>query len=127
MNIDDLTIKQVREIGALLNVGTGTATATEKSPFVGRHVICRCYSAGVHAGILVSQCGDMVHLKESRRLWSWKVKGEGVALSGVAQNGLAVGSKIDAVNPDIVLTGVIETIPTSTASRESIDEFQQSS
>lgn len=90
-------------------------------PFVGKHVICRCYSAGVHAGILVSQEGDQAILKDARRLWQWRAA-SGIALSGVAVNGLAKnGSKIDSMVSEIALTGVIETIPTTDAARKSIN------
>ena len=117
MNINDMTIGQARELAAMF----GSAASDPKpSPFVGRYVIVRCYSAGVHAGELVSQDGDIVILKNSRRLWQWKAK-EGVALSGVAVNGLsASGSKVDVELPEIMLTGAIETIPTSEKARESI-------
>lgn len=91
--------------------------------FVGKYVLCRCYSAGVHCGELVSQKGDVVVLKNSRRLWYWRVKGDGIALSGVAQSGLAPGCKVDVVNPMIRLTGVIETIICSDAARESINGY----
>jgi len=37
-------------------------------PFVGKYCICRCYSAGVHAGVVVTQVGDVVQLAQSRRL-----------------------------------------------------------
>lgn len=117
MNLDDLTIGQARELAALFGA---PAQASEKPhPFVGKHVICRCASAGVHAGILVSQSGDQAVLKESRRLWSWKARA-GVALSGLSQHGLASG-KVDTLLPHIALTGVIETIPTSASAKESID------
>jgi hypothetical protein len=52
-------------------------------------------------------------------LWSWTAK-DGIALSGVAQHGIKEG-KVDAVNPDIFLTGVCETIPCSKKAEESID------
>lgn len=117
MNINDLTIGQARELAALFGA---TAQDASVSPFVGRYVIVRCYSAGVHAGELVSQDGDIVILKNSRRLWQWKAKA-GVALSGVAVNGLAEsGSKVDVELPELMLTGVIETIPASENARESI-------
>lgn len=116
MNIDDLTVGQAREIARCFGGSTAPAPT---HPFVGRYVICRCYSAGVHAGWLVSQTGDQAVLRDSRRLWSWRVK-SGIALSGLAVHGLASG-KVDTVVPEIALTGVIETIPCSDASRESID------
>lgn len=87
-------------------------------PFVGKFVICRCYSAGVHAGILVSQTGDQAILKDSRRLWYWKAN-DGIALSGLAVYGLKEG-KIDTLLPEIALTGVIETIPCTDKTRKSI-------
>lgn len=100
-----------------------TNTENKQSPFVGLYVVCRCYSAGVHAGELVSQDGDTVVLKNSRRLWYWKAN-SGIALSGVAQTGLASGSKVDVINPDIQLTEVIEIIPTSAAARDSIHDYK---
>lgn len=122
MNIEDLTVSQIRQIAAIAaGLGMGNKAESSPSPFVGKYVICRCYSAGVHAGDLVSQDGDIVVLKNSRRLWQWKAKA-GVALSGVAVNGLASsGCKVDAVLPELMLTGVIETIPASDVAKESIN------
>lgn len=91
-------------------------------PFIGLYVICRCYSAGVHAGVVQSvggPQGDRVILAESRRLWSWKAN-SGVALSGVAQSGLASGCKVDTTNPLIEVGGVIEIIPCSADAERSI-------
>lgn len=105
-------------IASLFNA---TQATPKKDAYVGRYVICRCNAAGVHAGVLVSQSGDMVELANSRRLWSWTAAA-GVALSGVAQNGVdASKSKMDAMNPSIRLTGVIEIIPASEKARESIN------
>ena len=94
-------------------------TEATQHPFTGRYVLCRCHSAGVHTGVLVSAQGEQVILKDSRRLWFWRAK-HGVALSGVAQFGLARDSKVDSQNPEIALSGVIETIPCSAAAEESI-------
>lgn len=90
-------------------------------PLEGMYVICRCVSAGVHAGELVQQDGDVALLKDARRLWSWSAK-KGVALSGVAAHGLKAGSKIDSTVSLIRLTGVIETIACTLISRSSINE-----
>ena len=120
MNIDNLTYGELKQI-AVLFASASQATNAPTDPFVGKYVICRCYSAGVHAGVLVSQVGDVAVLKDSRRLWSWTAK-EGTALSGVAQNGIKKEkSKVDTLNPLIRLTGVIETIPTTAAAQESIN------
>jgi hypothetical protein len=89
-------------------------------PYIGLYVIARCYAAGVHAGTVQSVDGENVILNDSRRLWSWKAQ-DGIALSGVAQNGIvAKSSKLDTLNPTIYLTGVCELIPCSDAARESI-------
>ena len=117
--IEDLTYRELKEIALLFS----NAQTKKESPFVGQYVICRCYSAGVHSGELVSQEGDSVILKNSRRLWNWKANA-GVALSGVAQNGLAKGCKIDVINTLIQLTGVIETIPTSSNAKDSIHDYK---
>ena len=117
-NIDDLTIGQARELAAMFGGMAGAAPAAAPHPFVGRYVICRCSAAGVHAGELVSVSGDTAILRDSRRLWQWQAR-DGVALSGVAQNGLA-GGKIDTLNPEIYLVGVCEIIPCSAKAREDI-------
>lgn len=115
MNIDNLTFGELKQIAALFGAAL---TQNNPHPFVGRFVICRCYSAGVHAGVLVSLSGDQAILKDSRRLWSWKNRG-GAALSGLAINGLDSGT-VDTLLPDIALNGVIEAIPCSDVAKESI-------
>jgi hypothetical protein len=114
MNIDDMKLGELKAIAALFN---GGAQKTPH-PMVGRYVIARCYTAGVHAGVVESVDGENVILAESRRLWQWKAT-DGIALSGLAQCGLQSG-KVDVVNPQIYLTGVCELIPCSAKSEESI-------
>lgn len=121
MNINDLTLGQAKELAAIFS---GTTPTVKTHPFIGKYVIARCYSAGVHAGEVISVDGENAILKDSRRLWSWKAK-DGVALSGVAQNGVQSGCKIDVTNPEIYLTGVCELIPCSATAKESINEFKK--
>lgn len=124
MNIDNLTFGELKQIAALFGA-TQSAPATAKPhPYLGKYVIARCYSAGVHAGYVESVDGENVVLTDSRRLWSWKAR-DGVALSGVAQNGIQSGCKIDTLNPSIYLTGVCELIPCSDAAKESINDFKK--
>ena len=116
MNINDFTVGQARELAALFSA---PPSQHPHHPFVGKYCICRCTAAGVHAGEVASVDGDRVILRNSRRLWQWQARG-GVALSGVAQNGLA-GGKIDTANPEIYLTGVCEIIPCSAKAQEDIE------
>lgn len=115
---DELTVGEVKELAAMF--GNVQSKPAAEHPFVGKYVIARCYSAGVHAGEVVSVDGENVILKDSRRLWNWKAK-EGIALSGVAQTGIQSGCKVDVVNPLIGLTGVCELIPTTKKAQETIN------
>jgi len=118
MNIDDLTVGQARQLAAMF--AGQMASAPAPHPFIGKYCIVRCTGAGVHAGEVVSVDDERVILRDSRRLWQWTAKGS-VALSGVAQHGIKAGaSKVDALNPEIYLTGVCELIPVSAAAKESI-------
>ena len=121
MNIEDLKLSEIRQIAAIARALDGGVNERPASisPLIGRHVIVRTYSAGVHAGKLVSQDGDVVVLANSRRLWSWKAK-SGVALSGLAVGGLASG-KVDTMTNIHQLIGAIEIIPTSAESEASIN------
>lgn len=132
MNIDNLTISEVKQIVAMFSRLSQTAPAAaigaQSSAFeklrddliVGKFCIARCYSAGVHAGYVEAVDGENVILRDSVRLWSWKAS-DGIALSGVAQHGIKTGCKIDTKNPVLYLTGVCELIPCSEQSKESID------
>ena len=125
MNIDNLTYGELKQIAALFaGAANIQSSPTNSHPFVGKFVIARCYSAGVHAGEVISVDGENVILKDSIRLWSWKAK-DGVALSGVAQTGIQIGCKIDLQNPVIYLTGVCELIPCSDSAKESINAYKK--
>jgi len=116
-----MTFGELKQIAALFNNGKPAAT---QHPFVGKFCIARCYAAGVHAGKVISVDGENVILEDSVRMWSWKAN-DGVALSGVAQNGIDRQScKIDTKNPLIYLTGVCELIQCSQVSIESINAAQ---
>ena len=123
MNLDNMTYGELKQIAALFGNTKAAPAPSTQHPFVGKYVIARCYAAGVHAGEVVSVDGENVILKDSRRLWSWKAK-DGVALSGVAQNGLKSEGKVDTINPEIALMGVCELIPCSEAARKTIHEFK---
>lgn len=90
-----------------------------KSSFIGKHVLVRTYSAGVHLGTLIKKEEEDVLLKNSRRLWKWS---GAFTLSEVSQNGVKEeGTRISVPIPLIELTGVIEVISTSLRARKTFD------
>ncbi len=128
MNIDTLTFGELKQIAALFASASNPQPSENRSgsigsQMIGKYVIARCYSAGVHAGTVEAVDGENVILRDSRRLWSWKAA-DGVALSGVAQHGLKAGSKLDVLNPRIYLTGVCELIPVAHGVGESINAYK---
>lgn len=79
---------------------------------IGKDVIIRTYSAGVHFGTLAARDGKEVTLTNARRIWYW----EGAfTLSAVAQSGVNKKSKLSVEVPEILLTEAIEIIPCSEA------------
>ncbi len=116
---DNLTLGEIKELMAIF--GGGQKPSLSTNPVIGKFCIARCYSAGVHAGVVKSVDGENVVLENSYRLWTWKAD-EGVALSGVAQNGIVrANSKVDVMNPLIYLTGVCELMPCTEKSEATIN------
>ena len=115
MDINELTIGEAKQLAAMF---PGTETKA-KNPFIGRRVLVRTYSAGVHIGTLVTADEMTAHLKEALRLWKWT--GGGLSLSAVATNGIK-GGRLNRT-PEIYLTNAIEIIPTSDAAEASFVKF----
>lgn len=99
MNIDDLTIKQAREIAAMfpaaLTVNQSALSSPVASPVpavVGdeRPVIVRSRDAGVQFGYLLGYEGSTVHLRDARQMWSWTAA-EGGTLLDCATHGVKAG------------------------------------
>jgi hypothetical protein len=92
---------------------------TGESTMIGKHCIVRTYAAGVFAGILKSRDGTEVVLTDARRIWYW----DGAAsLSQLAFDGTSnpQNCKFPIPVPEILLTQVIEIIPTTDKARKSI-------
>lgn len=117
INIEELSLKQIREIAALVNDNIPSNKGTH--PMVGRRCLIRTYSAGVHIGDIESIDGMEVKLKNALRLWKWE--GGGLSLSAVATNGIK-GGRLNAA-PEIYLTNVIEIIPTTEAAEKTFTKF----
>lgn len=124
MNIEELTIKQAREISQFFSASQEKpkndfmADFIAKS-FIGKSVLIRTFSAGVWAGELWKKSGNEVILLSARRLWKWKAT-TGISLSEVSQFGVVENeSRIAAPVPTIWLEA-IEIIPMNLLAIESI-------
>ena len=107
INIENLTIKEVKELVEVFSCLNGNKINNSQNiginSQIGKKVIIRTYSAGVHYGELIEKVGAEVILKNSRRLWRWHTK-KGVSLSEIANHGLFDSeSKICEVVPEIWL------------------------
>jgi len=123
MNINDLTIGQARELVNMfyaVQVPGNTVSQSGVNSLVGKKVIIRTFSAGVHYGELVEKDGKEVILKNARRLWYWKTSNKGISLSEVANNGLSSDSKVCEPVEAIWLEAV-EIIPCSKEAIKNIE------
>jgi len=100
-------------------VNEETRDTNEDSGMAENYYIIRTYSAGVHAGELVSREGREVRLKNSRRIWYWQ---GAASLSQLAMEGTSKpeGCKFPCEVEDILLLEAIEIIKCTEKAQESI-------
>ena len=108
INIDDLTIRQVREIAAL--VGGSAQNSNGVNFAIGQAVIIRTRSAGVWFGELAEKEGNEVILKNARRMWQWFAL-EGISLSECSIYGIDPGKSRICAAVDAVWLQAIEILP----------------
>lgn len=119
MNIDELTLKQIKEIQSL-NLGNNSTQQNARIQYgIGKSVIIRTYSAGVWFGTLSQKAGNEVVLTNARRLWRWWAK-ESISLSGVANFGIIEQKSKIAPAVESVWLEAIEIIPTTEIATKSI-------
>lgn len=118
MSIENLTIKEARELAALFSGSTKCNGLDQYA--IGEKVIIRTFSAGVWFGELTKKSGNEVILKNARRMWSWYAA-ESISLSGVANYGIQDSKSKIAPAVDTVWLEAIEIIPTSTKATKSIE------
>ena len=68
INIDDLTLGQVRDIAKL----AGSPCKAKRTAEPVRYVLIRSHLAGVFVGELLSRSRDSAKVRDSRRVWYWK-------------------------------------------------------
>lgn len=116
MNINKLTLGQIKEIKSLLSLGSIYDDKPE-SPFIGEIVLVRTYSAGVHIGTLENKEGTNVLLSSAHRIWKWS---DAFTLSEVATKGIGPESRVSCKVDFIELTQAVEIIPVSAAAFETV-------
>ena len=87
MNIDELTLVQIKQLQAVLGIPQRASESTGLNCMIGKKVIIRTYSAGVWFGTLDQKAGDEVIITNARRMWRWWAK-ESISLSAVAVHGV---------------------------------------
>ena len=110
MNIDNLTIGQVKELAALFSGVQPQQSGLNN--MIGKKCVIRTYNAGVWFGEIAEKAGNEVIVKNARRMWKWWAA-EGISLSSVALHGVKHDeSKIVEAVPAVWLEA-IELIPAS--------------
>lgn len=120
MNIEDLTIKEAREISSIFQ-SQPTINLNLASRNKGEYVIVRSRNEGINAGFLVDADETGIILREARRIWYHKPKDKKTSwYEGVSQSGLSNDSKASvAVTEKVIIEGYSVTLCTDTA-KESI-------
>lgn len=119
-NIDNLTLGEIKEIAKLVNGSPSAAVAPTLNGMLGKKVIVRTYSAGVHYGELYEKSGNEVILKDARRMWSWHAK-ESISLSGVAVYGIRQDKSNIAPKVEYHWLEAIEIIPVTDTAAKTIE------
>lgn len=85
------------------------------------YCVVRTYSAGVFAGYIESRCGKEAVLRNARRIWLWAGAMELCQLSTEGTKN-PDACKFSAPVNKVILTEVIEIIPTTEKAQKSIEE-----
>jgi hypothetical protein len=93
MNLDDLTLGQIKQLQGLIG-----ETKTQGLPFpIGGYVLVRSRNEGINAGFLKEADDTGCILEQARRVWYHKPKDVNTSwYEGVANSGLSDDSKISA-------------------------------
>ena len=96
VNIEDLTLGQLREVSKLTGLNCSKST-TVASSCVGKYVIVRSRNEGINAGFVKAADKSGIILSEARRIWYHKPKDKKTSwYEGVTISGLSDDSKISA-------------------------------
>jgi len=117
MNIDDLTIGEVKQLTRMIGIENKDTLNSQ----LGEQVIVRTYSAGVWYGKLIEKAGTEVILEDARRLYKWKTN-KGISLSGISQNGINHNESRICIRTSRQWLDAIEIISMSQGAIQSLEE-----
>lgn len=121
MDINDLTLRQIKEIQAL-TVGIQPQQNCEQiNCFIGKQVIIRTYSAGVWFGTLIEKAGNEVILSNARRMWRWWAA-ESISLSAVSIHGIKQDKSKICEPVESIWLEAIEILPCADKAIKSLTE-----
>ena len=117
MNIDDLTIKEAKELANLFN-NTTTNQSNLYSRYIGKYVICRSRNEGVNAGKVIALDETGVILEDARRLYYHKPVNKNVSwYEGVAKFGISEDSRVGTAVEKVLAEDYSLTVCTSEAEK----------
>lgn len=118
MNIDDLTLGEVKQLTAFLKPAAPLPASDLYSRYIGQYVICRSRNEGINAGEVVAVDSTGVILKDCRRLWYHKPVNKNKSwYEGVACDGVHKDSKLSAPVEKIIAEDYSLTICTDKAAK----------
>ena len=122
MNLDDLTLGQIKELQGLLS-GQSAASAAQKldETLLGKPVIVRTFSAGCFYGVLSQKAGAEVILKDARRMREWQAA-KGLTLQGCALNGIDSSKSFIIAPVEHQWLEAIEIIPCTELAAKTLEE-----
>ena len=107
MNIDELTLGQVKEIKNMIGENRSNGMLQN---YVGKYVICRSRNEGINSGTVKMIDETGLVLSDARRLWFHKTSNESSWYEGVANNGLSNDSKISEPVEKVIIENYSLTI-----------------
>ena len=102
MNIEDLTIKEVRELSCLFQ--SNSKPSSFLNDYIGKYVIVRTRNEGINAGYVEKIDETGVVLKDARRIYYHKPKDSSVSwYEGVSLTGFSKDSRISAKTSKVII------------------------
>lgn len=119
-NIDELTIKQAKELASMFSSVSKVESTTSGlgNSFVGKYVIVRSRNEGINAGKVLELDDTGVILEDARRLYFHKPANKELSwYEGVALEGLSKDSKVGAEVTKLIVEDYSITVCTKEAEK----------